>query len=371
MAAGSGSVLLSTHMSPLTVDVLDALEPVAGEWGELAARVHAAPFLYPGWTRAWASAFGAGKPRIFAASRGGELVGLVPMQLRRGTLLSPTNEHTPAFDLLALDDDALSGLANAIFAAGAREVSVAPLDAGGRAVEALCIAARGRGYRVVVRQAGRSPYLRLGADLPAHERALSRNLRHDVRRRLRRLCEAGAVSVQVLDGGARLEALLAEGFAVEQLSWKGGRGTAIASGERTSRFYREAARWGVSNGWLRLAFLRLDGRPIAFQFDLEAGATYYSLKIGYDPAFERFSPGKLLAYTMVSRAVVKGISSYELLGTDEPWKYRWTEDVRERLHFRAFAGSPAGRVAWSAAVHGRPLLRRVPFAQRLGAALRS
>ena len=97
---------------------------------------------------------------------------------------------------------------------------------------------------------------------------------------------------------------------------------------------------------------------------------YYSLKIGHDPEFRRFSPGKLLAYTMVSRAVASGLHVYELLGTDEPWKDRWTELAREQVAFRAFSPSPAGRLASSTFVYGRPLVRKIPFASRVAAGLR-
>lgn len=288
------------------------------------------------------------------------------MQARRGAWRSPTNAHSPGFDLLALDAEALTALSAALFQDGVRDLTVAPLDASGPALRALGEAARGSGYRPFVRPTGRAPYLRLAGDLRAHEGSLSRNLRHDVQRRLRRLCEAGVVSVQLSDGSDLLE----EGLRVEALSWKGRRGTAIASGEETTRFYTDLARWAASAGWLRLAFLRLDGRAIAFQLDLELRSRYYSLKIGYDPEFERFSPGKLLTYMMVSRAVASGLEVYELLGTDEPWKDRWTALAREQVAFRAFSPSPAGRLASSTFAYGRPLVRKIPFASRVAAGLR-
>jgi CelD/BcsL family acetyltransferase involved in cellulose biosynthesis len=328
------------------------------------------PFLYPGWFEAWRSAFGAGALRLVAARRGGRLVGIVPMQVRRGAWRSPTNAHSPGFDLLALDGEALEALSGALFQDRVRDLAVAPLDASGPALRALGEAARARGYRTFVRPASRAPYLRLAGDLRAHEDSLSRNLRHDVQRRLRRLCEAGVVSVQLGDGSAGLDDLLEEGFRVEALSWKGSRGTAIASGEQTTRFYTGLARWAASAGWLRLAFLRLDGRAIAFQLDLELRSRYYSLKIGYDSEFRRFSPGKLLAYMMVARAVASGLEVYELLGTDEPWKDRWTELAREQVAFRAFSPSPAGRLASSTFAYGRPLVRKIPFASRVAAGLR-
>lgn len=350
------------------VDVVDRLEPITEEWNELAGALDAPPFMHSGWIRAWWSAFGRGALHIFVVRRGSRVVALLPMGRRHGALRSPTNAHTPAFDLLAVDEEAGRVLADELFANGAREIAISPLDGDGLAV--LSAAARAARYRTIAQPVLRAPYISGGTSLAAYQRSLSHNLRHDVERRLRRLLEAGVVSVQVCDGHEGLDELLREGFAVEASSWKGVGGTAITSQESTRSFYRDVAHWAAPAGWLRLAFLRLDGRAIAFQFDLEVDGTYYSLKIGFDPAYERFSPGKLLAYTMISRAVSSGLARYELLGTDESWKFRWTNTLHERVALRSFAPSVAGRLAWSSHAHVRPLARRVPLARRLAEALR-
>jgi CelD/BcsL family acetyltransferase involved in cellulose biosynthesis len=352
------------------VDVVEKIDPIEAEWSQLAHRTQAGPFAYPGWFLAWWEGFGSGKLLAFVARREGRLVGLVPMELRRGALRSPANAHTPTFDLLAADDDARRALADAIFSQGARTVKLGPIGGAAASLRLLEGAARAAGYRSLVRPVGRAPYIRLGSEVDAHERALSRNLRHDVRRRTRRLCEAGTVSVEVSDGAARLEELLEEGFDVERKSWKGGAGTAIADDVRARRFYLGLSRWAAASGWLRLAFLRLDGRAIAFQLDLEMPPAYYSLKIGYDPDYERFSPGKLLTYSMVVRAVAAGASTYELLGTDEPWKYRFTTEGRDQAALHAFAPSLSGRLAATAFLRAKPIVRRLPLAARIAAARR-
>jgi CelD/BcsL family acetyltransferase involved in cellulose biosynthesis len=352
------------------VEEVDRLEPIAEEWSDLASEVDAPPFMHPGWMACWWSAFGRGAPRVFVARHGGRVVAVLPMGGRRGTLRSPTNPHTPGYDLLAARADARRALADELFASRADKVEIGPLDTTGSALAVLEAAARDAGYRVVVRPAMRAPYISADSSLADYRRSLSHNIRHDAERRLRRLLETGAVSVQVSDGGERLDDLLDEGFGVEAASWKGARRTAIVSRSDTRSFYRDVAYWAASLGWLRLAFLRLDGRAIAFQFDLEPGPTYYSLKIGYDPTYERFSPGKLLAYAMISRAVTSGCVRYELLGTDEAWKYRWTNSVHERVVLHAFAPSAAGLLAWSSHVHLRPLARRSHVARRLAQVLR-
>jgi len=347
-----------------------SLGSVAAEWDELAARTGASPFVRPGWIEAWWRFFGRGELRVLAARRDGALVGILPFGVRRGVLRSPTNEHTPAFDVVAADDAAVRAVADALFGARARTVKLARLAAEGPARAGFEACSAQAGYRIALTPVARSPYIACAPTLADHERGLSRNLRHDVQRRLRRLCEEGAVTIDVTDGGTNLARLLAEGFRVEALSWKGAQGTAIASDARTLGFYDAVARWASARGWLRLAFLRLDGRAIAFQFDLETGGTYYSIKIGYDPAFVLYSPGKLLAHAMVARAVSSGLATYELLGLDEPWKDRWTSTFREYAGLDAYAPSPAGTASWVVATHGRRLARRVPLASRVAAMLR-
>ena len=138
------------------VEIVEALDLVADEWRDLAERTGAAPFLYPGWFRAWWSAFGSGAPRLVTVRRDGYLVALAPMQLRRGAWRSPTNYHSPGFDLLGIDEDARQTLAGTLFESGAREVAVMSIDAEGPALRALDDAARARGYRVHVRPEGRA-----------------------------------------------------------------------------------------------------------------------------------------------------------------------------------------------------------------------
>jgi CelD/BcsL family acetyltransferase involved in cellulose biosynthesis len=358
------------HMPQLAVEVSMQLDPIADEWRALAKEVGASPFVYPGWVRSWWSAFGRGDPSVVVARRRGRLVGLLPMQNRHRAFHSPTNAHTPVFDLLAVDKEAAKALADRLFTSGAHQIAISPLVARGSSLEVLCAAAAAAGYRSIVQPALRASYIRGGTSLASYRRSVSNNLRHDVERRLRRLCEAGVVSVEVSDGSERLDQLLDEGFTVEASGWKGAGGTAIASSASTRGFYCDVARWAAPLGWLRLAFLRFNGQPIAFQFDLESGRTYYSLKIGYDPDFERFSPGKLLAYTMVARAIALGMDAYELLGTDEPWKYRWTTSVHDRVALYCFERSAAGFLAWSSHIYGRRFAGHVPFARRIAAALR-
>ena len=167
------------------------------------------------------------------------------------------------------------------------------------------------------------------------------------------------------DGTQRLAELLDEGFALETSGWKEARGTAIRSRPETHRFYSDLAVWSAEHaGILRLSFLRLDGRALAFQYGLEDSGTYSFVKGGYDPAYARFAPARLLIYDLLERAFSIGLERYDFLGAPEPFKLEWTGRTRALNRLEAFAPGPIASAAWAASAYGRPVARRVRAAAR-------
>ncbi len=319
------------------------------EWDSLAESLTASPFLRPGWIVPWWDAFGAGRLELLEVRRGRSLEALQPIVLHRGMIRSPTNWHTPEFGPLGTEPGA-DALFEQLFARRSGMVEIGWLAAGDSRLGGLQAAAAAARYAVHTRIRERSPTVQLDGDWPAYERALSGNLRRDLGRRQRRLEELGEVTFEVSDTPSALP----DAFALESLGWKGNRGTAMSSRPRTAAFYQRIARWAAERGWLRLAFLRLDQRPVAFHFALEAGGTYYAIKGGFDPAFSPYSPGALMIHSTLRRAFNEGLDRYELLGGDDWYKRRWTSAARTKLVFQAFAPTPLGGVHRIAQVYARP-----------------
>ena len=203
------------------------------------------------------------------------------------------------------------------------------------------------------------PYLQTDGDREEYERVLDRRVLSESRRRRRRLSEEGELSFDSNNGREGLDALLEEGFRVEASGWKGEAGTAILSREETRRFYTEIARWSAERGWLRLAFLRLDGRAIAFQYLIEHGGVVSQLKGGFDEEYRKFAPGTLLVQEVIARAFDSEARRYEFLGADEPFKLEWATARHDRNLLQAFAPTVAGRVDRAAFEYGRPAAKRV------------
>jgi CelD/BcsL family acetyltransferase involved in cellulose biosynthesis len=347
--SGSSSISVESHRD---------VAAIADEWDRVAERAHASPFLRPGWYEAFTSAFLRDGFEIVAVRCEGRVTALLPLHVRDRSLLSATNEHTPEFGVVAESPRAARTLAEAIFDRHPRVVHL-DLLGGETGLHELDAAARAAGYRTIVRTILRSPYLEIQGGWTAYRASLARRTRHEVDRLSRRLHADGHATFEIHTGGERLEELLTEGFQLEASGWKAAERTAIASRPETVQFYRDVAHWAAELGALRLAFLRLDGRPLAFSLGLEYAGVYYVLKGGYDPTFRRYAPGILLRHELLSRAFAEGLTRYEFLGADEPWKVAWTAARRERFRFVAYAPSTVGMTAWATARYARPLVGRL------------
>jgi CelD/BcsL family acetyltransferase involved in cellulose biosynthesis len=368
MSTANSALRREAHGTPSAsvVAIEDSFEPLALDWDALADRAGAPPFLRPGWVAAWWRAFGRGSLQILTVRRKGCLAGVLPLYRRHGALRSTSNWHSPTFGSLAEGLDAVQELGGELFAEAPRRVSLAFAAREGRDLDLWQSAAAGAGYRVLVRTLERSPYVDIAGNWEAYRAGLSRNARQNLTRNLRRLRACGTVTLDVSDGSDRLDELLGEAFRLEAASWKGSRRTAIVSHSATRRFYDDVAHWAARRGWLRLVFLRVDGRAVAFHYALEEGRVYYPLKGGYDPAFRQFSPGTLIIQLTLERAFADGLARYELLGGAEPYKLTWTSSCRDSVLLHAFAPTLPGRLDWTVRARGRPLAKRARIDAAVG-----
>ena len=340
-------------------EIVSDIDALADEWSALADEVGASPFAYPGWFSAWHNAFGSGSPTLVCCRRKGRLVGVLPLSQQRGNLLSLTNWHTPEYSPPAIDAAALDGMLAAAAARARGRLDLGFVDSTDAVLDACSrLAARERA-RPVSRVIQRSPFIDLAGEWDGFLAALSSRKRSKFNRSVRRLEEQGELSLQIDEGAGDLAGLLEKGFAVEAAAWKGEAGTAINTRPETRVFYEEVAGWAASRGWLRLLFLRVDGKPVAFGFALEHRAHHYDLKNGFDPDYAHSSPGAALIGLRLQDCFRRGLDRFEFLGAADRHKLDWTASCHDRVRIQLFSRSPQGRAEHLAWVHGRELRARV------------
>lgn len=153
---------------------------------------------------------------------------------------------------------------------------------------------------------------------------------------------------------------MAEFVRIEAAGWKERNGSSLGQRKGLREFFLRYAALASRSGTLRLAFLDVDGTPIAAQLSVVYSNRFWVLKIGYDEAWSRCSPGwQLLAETM-KYAFECQMKSYEFLGSDEPWLHGW---VAERTGYRTIGYYPAtlrGMYCLAADTVGR-MQARMPF----------
>jgi hypothetical protein len=221
------------------------------------------------------------------------------------------------------------------------------------APEAIRASYRGRGL-IVCRPGNTCPRIDLGTARKPPDELLSSRLRSDLRRAQRKAEAQGRVTYEVHAPRTAAEflPLYEEALRVEAAGWKGRGGSAVTTNEMQRAFFSRYGALASEEGTLRLAFLRLEGVPAAMQYAIQWNGAFWLLKVGYDEAFSRCSPGMLLMQHTLGYAVEQGLRSYEFLGSAEAWTQRWTTDETSTTRIAVYPFGPEGMLSL-----GRDLLR--------------
>jgi CelD/BcsL family acetyltransferase involved in cellulose biosynthesis len=320
-------------------------DDLVAAWDRLALATGAPVFARPGWLTAWARAFGkAAALRALTVQRGGELVGVLPVVGGPLAVRTPVNSETAMIVPVLADADAAGELAERLLARRTGSVDLDAVLASDPVTAALRDAAERTNVPVLERTRCSSPYIETVGDPAAFLRRLSKNRRRAITRLQNRLHEAGEVVFDVDDGrDGELAARLEEGFRLEAREWKLAASSAILSSPARVAFYTAGARWAAEAGVLRLTFLRLDGRAIAFGYCLQQGATLHFLKVGLDDELAKLGPGLMITKHLVDHAFAEPeVVELDLLGENEPWKAGLASGVREQVRLRAYPTPAVG-----------------------------
>jgi CelD/BcsL family acetyltransferase involved in cellulose biosynthesis len=188
-----------------------------------------------------------------------------------------------------------------------------------------------------------SPWIPIAGSRRDFEEGLSSRRRSDLKRARRRADEFGSVEFEITTPPPEsLGRSLEELFEVEAAGWKERRGTSIRSLGRLRQFLKSYSLSAGRAGTLRLCFLRIGGRAAAAQCAVEYAGALWVLKIGYNEAYARCSPGILLMHEVIGYAFDRGLRRFEFLGNDEPWIRMWAHDARSYVSWRWYPPSLRG-----------------------------
>jgi CelD/BcsL family acetyltransferase involved in cellulose biosynthesis len=223
----------------------------------------------------------------------------------------------------------------------------------------LLESARRAGAPVGIWHGGSVPYLAVDGDWETYHATLSQKFRSNLRRRRARLHEHGDVSYRCVTAPPEVPEALVAGLSLEGSGWKDEAGSSIASDPVLVKFYESWAKEAASRGWLALSFLDVNGVPAAFDYSTCYNGRWYNMKIGYDPAWARYSLGQLLKEDILRRCFQGGVSEYDFLGVTNVSKEDWKPRQRGHDWLFVYAPHPFGRFLHFLKFTATPALKRM------------
>lgn len=196
---------------------------------------------------------------------------------------------------------------------------------------ALREAAAAQGLWAQVEEQDVAPYLALPGSWDEYLEALPSKLRHEIRRKERKLAaEPGGYRVtfateETLGGDL-------ERFVALHRSSEGPKGKFMQPGMEL--FFRRLGEALLSEGVFRLAFVELNGERVAGAIGFKHGKTFYLYNSAFDDAWRNLSPGMVLVGELIRIAIEEGCQAFDMLKGDLVYKYRFGAQPRKLMRLQ-------------------------------------
>jgi len=130
--------------------------------------------------------------------------------------------------------------------------------------------------------------------------------------------------------GAMDEGMVREVVRLHALSQqRKGRGSLFAEDARYWEFLRRVVQEAAAAGWLQLFVLRLQGCWASFVLGFSYGGVFYWWLQGFEPAYERFAPTKVLLWHVLQRGFQEQRwREFNFMGGDTEYKRHWAKRCR-------------------------------------------
>ncbi len=306
----------------LTVESLDG---ITSSWEKLRHCFKwSSIFVLPAWLKVWWEAFGGeGELYLRMLWQGEKIIGFAPLLVDKEMayfvgsadvcdyldfVITPGRERD-FFEVL-LDDLREQSI---------KTLDLRPLRPDSTVLAQLISIAQNRGYEVTCRPNDVSLELDLPATWNEYLAILKSKQRHEVRRKLRRLWEAGSIEHRCVEAGQEVEDYL--DIFLKLFSLSKDEKASFMNHNRES-FFRSLAKAMAEIGLLRLGILQLDKVPVAMTMGFDYNDSHYLYNSAYDPQFSYLSVGLLCKVLCLKESIEKGKKKWNFLKGGEPYKYQ-------------------------------------------------
>jgi len=306
----------------LTVESLDG---VTSSWNELRHCLKwGSIFVLPAWLKVWWEVFGSGAELYLRTLRQREkIIGLAPLLVNKETAsFIGSADVCDYFDFVIIpgrEQDFFKVMLDDLREKGINQLDLRPLRPDSTVLSHLVSIAQNRGYEVLCHPEDVSLVLDLPSTWDEYLAILNKKQRHEVRRKLRRLWEAGNVEHRCVEVGREVEDYLDIFLKLFSLSRDE---KASFMNPKMESFFRSLAKAMAEIGLLRLGIIQLDKVPVAMTMGFDYNDSHYLYNSAYDPQYNSLSVGLLCKVLCIKESIEKGRKKWDFLKGGEPYKYQ-------------------------------------------------
>jgi CelD/BcsL family acetyltransferase involved in cellulose biosynthesis len=302
-------------------------------WGDLVvADPEGTLFHTPAYLKLWWEEFGTGTLLLaFVVDAEGKLVAACPFEVVDGDLRFmggfDVTDYMGPVSLPGLEEVAANELMKALeFQVRWERADLRGLPIDGRWLATLEAAASARGLGVERGTDGVAPMIELPPVFETYLAELPAKLRHEIRRKERRLVEEAGPYRVTLSTTETLEEDLDRFIELHKAS-PGPKGKFMHAGMEI--FFRRLTESFLATDHLHLALLDVGGKQAAGAIAFAFGNTFSLYNSAFDREFSRLSPGMVLVADLIRRSIELGRRRFDMLKGDLEYKYRFGAEPRE------------------------------------------
>lgn len=281
-------------------------------------------FTLPPWLTSWWSIFGNGKePHVVLAQDRNGLLGLAPLKIRgpKATIIG-SPDVCDYLDLIAVPrrrSDFVRAFFEYLAKDGIKQLSLSGVREGAVVWTDVIQYARTRGWQIKWEKEDVAFAIQLPRTWEAFLYQLNGKQRHELRRKLRRLHEAGEVGFRLVYSAAEVSDTFdrfIELFRASRVD------KAAFMTKQMAGFFRSLASAFSKHQILKLGILELSAKPVSMVMCFDYRSTRYLYNSGYDPRFRALGVGLMAKILSIRDAVEKGLIRYDFLKGAEDYKQR-------------------------------------------------
>ena len=281
-------------------------------------------FVLPNWMNIWWSKFGGGSDLFLRAVKEGEdLIGIAPLFVggEKASFIGDPDvcDYLDFIVAPGREQEFFGTLLDHISHHGIRHLDLRPLRPDSTVFSDLTVVARDRGWEVSRSREDVALELDLPGTWDEYLLMLNGKQRHEIKRKLRRLHEAGDINYRVVEDTKEISAVMDTFFTLFGQS-KGDKAAFMTAGMAT--FFNALAQAMAEVNILKVYILELDAVPVAASMCFDYNSTIYLYNSGYDQQFSSLSVGVLCKALSIKDGIQRGRKKYDFMKGAETYKHR-------------------------------------------------